>query len=61
MDSPLLKDKLQTIPTKPGVYLMKDEQGRVIYVGKSVNLRHRVRSYFQASASHSLKLHRLIY
>ena len=57
----LLKDKLQTIPTKPGVYLMKDEQGRVIYVGKSVNLRHRVRSYFQASASHSLKLHRLVY
>ena len=57
----LLKDRLQTIPTKPGVYLMKDEQGRVIYVGKSVNLRHRVRSYFQASASHSLKLHRLIY
>ena len=40
---------------------MKDEQGEVIYVGKSVNLRHRVRSYFQASASHSLKLHRLIY
>ncbi len=61
MDHPLLKDKLQTLPTKPGVYLMKDEEGEVIYVGKSVNLRHRVRSYFQASASHSLKLHRLIY
>lgn len=61
MNHPLLKDKLQTLPTKPGVYLMKDEQGEVIYVGKSVNLRHRVRSYFQASASHSLKLHRLIY
>ncbi|MBL7184206.1 MAG: excinuclease ABC subunit UvrC [Anaerolineae bacterium] len=61
MDQLLLKDKLQTIPTKPGVYLMKDEQGQVIYVGKSVNLRNRVRSYFQASASHSLKLHRLIY
>jgi len=61
MDRPLLKDKLQTLPTKPGVYLMKDDGGEVIYVGKSVNLRHRVRSYFQASASHSLKLHRLIY
>jgi excinuclease ABC subunit C len=61
MDQLLLKDKLQTLPTKPGVYLMKDEGGEVIYVGKSVNLRHRVRSYFQASASHSLKLHRLIY
>jgi excinuclease ABC subunit C len=61
MDQLLLKDKLQTLPTKPGVYLMKDEGGEVIYVGKSVNLRHRVRSYFQASASHSPKLHRLIY
>ena len=61
MDRPLLKDKLQTLPTKPGVYLMKDEGGEVIYVGKSVNLRHRVRSYFQASASHSLKLRRLVY
>ncbi|MFQ5812226.1 MAG: excinuclease ABC subunit UvrC [Anaerolineae bacterium] len=61
MDQLLLKDKLQTIPTKPGVYLMKDERGQVIYVGKSVNLKNRVRSYFQASASHSLKLHRLIY
>jgi excinuclease ABC subunit C len=61
MNQLLLKDKLQTVPTKPGVYLMRDEQGQVIYVGKSVNLRHRVRSYFQASASHSLKLHRLIY
>jgi excinuclease ABC subunit C len=57
----LSRDKLQTLPTKPGVYMMKDEKGEVIYVGKSVNLRHRVRSYFQASASHSLKLHRLIY
>ncbi len=61
MDQLLLKDKLQTLPTKPGVYLMKDDGDEVIYVGKSVNLRHRVRSYFQASASHSLKLHRLIY
>jgi excinuclease ABC subunit C len=61
MEQLLLKDKLQTLPTKPGVYLMKDDGGEVIYVGKSVNLRHRVRSYFQASASHSLKLHRLIY
>ena len=61
MDQLLLKDKLQTVPIKPGVYLMKDEGGEVIYVGKAINLRNRVRSYFQASASHSLKLHRLIY
>jgi len=61
MDQLLLKDKLQTLPTRPGVYLMKDEGGEVIYVGKAINLRNRVRSYFQAAASHSLKLHRLIY
>ncbi|MBM4466164.1 MAG: excinuclease ABC subunit UvrC [Chloroflexi bacterium] len=61
MDQLLLKDKLQTLPTRPGVYLMRDEHGQVIYVGKAINLRSRVRSYFQASASHSLKLHRLIY
>ncbi len=37
---------LQNLPQKPGVYLHKDKNGRIIYVGKSVNLRHRVRSYF---------------
>ena len=60
MDQLLLKDKLQTLPTKPGVYLMKDEQGEVIYVGKAVNLRNRVRSYFHASAQHSPKLRRMV-
>jgi excinuclease ABC subunit C len=45
-----LKDLLNSIPTKPGVYLMKDEHGTVIYVGKAINLRSRVRSYFHDSA-----------
>ncbi len=40
---------LDTLPPRPGVYLMKDAQGKVIYVGKAVNLRSRVRSYFQPS------------
>lgn len=44
---------LQGIPTKPGCYLMKDAMGQVIYVGKAVNLRSRVRSYFHASAGHN--------
>ena len=44
-----LQERLDALPTKPGVYLMKDEAGQVIYVGKTVNLRHRVRSYFQPS------------
>jgi excinuclease ABC subunit C len=44
-----LEKKLSNIPACPGVYLMKDREGQVIYVGKAVNLRNRVRSYFQAS------------
>jgi len=60
MDRLLLKDKLQTVPTRPGVYLMKDRQGEVIYVGKAINLRNRVRSYFHASAEHSPKLRRMV-
>ncbi len=50
-----LRPLLEGIPPKPGCYLMKDKGGRVIYVGKAVNLRSRVRSYFRASASHSRK------
>lgn len=44
-----LEDKIARLPTEPGVYLMKDPAGRVIYVGKAVNLRDRVRSYFSRS------------
>jgi excinuclease ABC subunit C len=41
-----LQEKLDALPIEPGVYLMKDRRGQVIYVGKAVNLRSRVRSYF---------------
>ncbi len=44
-----LKGILDTLPTKPGCYVMKDNLGRVIYVGKAINLRNRVRSYFNNS------------
>lgn len=44
-----LKEKLKSLPLTPGVYLMKDDQGVVIYVGKAVNLKQRVRSYLQNS------------
>jgi excinuclease ABC subunit C len=44
-----LQGILDTVPTKPGCYIMKNEAGEVIYVGKAVNLRNRVRSYFHAS------------
>ena len=46
-----IKDILNSVPEQPGCYLMKDQDSRVIYIGKAVNLRHRVRSYFHASAT----------
>lgn len=42
-----LKKKLAALPAKPGVYLMRDANGKVIYVGKAKSLRNRVRNYFQ--------------
>jgi excinuclease ABC subunit C len=54
-DSPsatvLPADKVKQFPTSPGIYLMKDAQGRVIYVGKAKNLRSRASSYFHKTAS----------
>jgi excinuclease ABC subunit C len=47
-----VQEILNAIPTKPGVYIMKDGRGTVIYVGKAINLRSRVRSYFQNSVEH---------
>src|ERR1700761_8335335 len=44
-----LAEKARGLPKAPGVYLMKDDKGRVLYVGKSASLRDRVGSYFQAS------------
>lgn len=44
-----LKEKLKTLPKKPGVYFHKDKNGEVIYVGKAASLRNRVRQYFQDS------------
>src|SRR6266545_5501934 len=44
-----LAEKAKALPKAPGVYLMKDDKGRVIYIGKSASLRDRVCSYFQAS------------
>jgi excinuclease ABC subunit C len=46
-----LKQKLETLPTQAGCYVMKDEAGEVVYVGKAVNLRARVAQYFQERSS----------
>ncbi len=48
-----IKDKLQQLPDKPGVYIMRDRHGRIIYVGKAASLRNRVRSYFQKGTQRS--------
>jgi excinuclease ABC subunit C len=45
--APTLKEKIRRLPDKPGVYLMKDRLGRIIYVGKAKSLKKRVSSYFQ--------------
>ena len=57
---PAMKDKLNSLPSSPGVYLMKDSHGGVIYVGKSKNLKQRVQSYFYKSKSHSNKVKRMV-
>jgi excinuclease ABC subunit C len=58
-DRPGLDLKLQTLPTKLGVYIMKDAAGKIIYVGKAINLRSRVRSYFHTPHSQAPKVLRL--
>lgn len=56
----MLKEKIKTLPSCPGVYLMKDSLDTVIYVGKSKNLKSRVRSYFYNSKHSSSKLEKLV-
>ncbi len=51
---------LSGLPAKPGCYLMKSADGTVIYVGKAINLRSRVRSYFQPAADHGRKVAELV-
>ncbi len=52
--------RLRALPAKPGVYLFKDREGNVIYVGKAANLKSRVRSYFGAASNLSSKIQRLV-
>ncbi len=55
-----LENMLEELPTEPGVYMMKDDRDRVLYVGKAVDLNSRVRSYFHDSADHSNKIRKMM-
>src|SRR6202008_1052422 len=55
-----LEGKLRHLPTRPGVYLMKDAAGTIVSVGKAGALRSRVRSYFQSGAQHGVKTAELV-
>ncbi len=60
MDLSQLKDKAASLPLAPGVYIMRDRENTVIYVGKAKKLRNRVSQYFQETASHSPKTRQMV-
>ncbi len=55
-----IKEELKKLPDSPGVYIHKDEFGQVIYVGKAISLKKRVRQYFQSSANQTPKTRELV-
>ena len=55
-----IEEELKKLPAKPGVYLMHDEKDAIIYVGKAISLRNRVRQYFQASRNKSAKIEQMV-
>ena len=55
-----IKENLKKLPDSPGVYMHKDRLGQVIYVGKAVSLRNRVRQYFQSSANQNPKVRAMV-
>ena len=56
----LVQEKLKTLPDSPGVYIMKNAQGKIIYVGKAVVLKNRVRQYFQSNKNHGAKVKAMV-
>ncbi|MCT4598476.1 MAG: excinuclease ABC subunit UvrC [Vallitalea sp.] len=55
-----IEEELKKLPVKPGVYMMKDKYNNIIYVGKAIKLRNRVRQYFRKSTNHSSKIKRMV-
>ena len=55
-----IQEELKKLPGKPGVYLMHDEKDEIIYVGKAVSLKNRVRQYFQSSRNKGIKIEQMV-
>lgn len=55
-----IEEELKKLPAKPGVYLMHDEKDAIIYVGKAVSLKNRVRQYFQSSRNKGVKIEQMV-
>lgn len=55
-----IQAELNKLPLKPGVYIMKDRQDEILYIGKAIKLRHRVRQYFRKSTHHTNKIKRMV-
>ena len=55
-----IAEELKKLPQKPGVYLMKDKSGEIIYVGKAINLKNRVRQYFQSKKNQTAKTQSMV-
>ncbi len=56
----LIRERLKTVPNRPGCYLMRDRRGVIIYIGKAKNLRRRVLSYFRPGARHAPKVRSMV-
>ena len=55
-----IEEKLALLPHNPGVYIMKDGKGKIIYVGKAISLKNRVTQYFRQNSSHSAKVRAMV-
>ena len=55
-----IQEELKKLPGKPGVYLMHDEKDAIIYVGKAISLKNRVRQYFQSSRNKGAKIEQMV-
>ena len=55
-----VKEELKKLPNKPGVYIMRDENDTIMYVGKAINLHNRVRSYFRANIGRGPQIDQMV-